>query len=226
MVPKRHGIELWWLALIAGLLPLLTIHTTFVVSALEGHINWCVPYWESCTSISKTGRHGSAYFLFKGTMLPAALLGIMLWWLNGAWLRQLGCRARGPAWLPWLGLVAGVSLGAYTLALGHGGDTFNLIRRVGVVLYFALTFINQLLLSAALKDHVTWGESGRRLLWLCQLTLFIGVFSVILDGVAPGFHERLEDAFEWVLALLINLHALWVALLWRRSVFVARLWTG
>lgn len=226
MVLKRNGIELWWLALAAGLLPLLTIHTTFAVSVLEDHIAWCLPYWESCTSISKTGRHGSAYFIFKGTMLPAALLGILFWWLNAAWLRQLGCQARGLAWLPWLGLVAGLALAAYTLALGHGGDTFNLIRRVGVVLYFSLTFINQLLLSAALRAHASWGKTGHRLLWLCQLSLLIGVFSVILDGVAPVFHERLEDAFEWVLALLLNLHALWVAVLWRRSDFVARLWTG
>lgn len=226
MVLKRNGIELWWLGLAAGLVPLLTIHTTFFVSVLEGHVAWCMPYWESCTSISKTGRHGSAYFIFKGTMLPAALLGILFWLLNAAWLRQMGCQGRGPAWLPWLGLVAGLALGAYTLALGHGGDAFNLIRRIGVVLYFSLTFINQLLLSAALRAHVTMGDTGQRLLWLCQVTLLIGIFSVLLDGVTPDLHERWEDAFEWMLALLINLHAVWVAMLWRSSGFVARLWTG
>ncbi len=226
MVLKRNGIELWWLALAAGLLPLLTIHTTFAVSVLEGHVALCFPYGDNCTSISRTGRHGTAYFIFKGTMLPAALLGIMLWWLNAAWLRQLGCEGRGLAWLPWLGLVSGLALAAYTLALGHGGDTFNLIRRIGVVLYFALTFINQLLLSATLKAHVTWGATGQRLLWMCQFTLAVGMVSVLMEGLIPALHDQVENGFEWVLALLLNLHALWVALLWRRSGFVARLWTG
>lgn len=226
MVLKRNGVELWWLALAAGLLPLLTIHTTFTVSVLEGHVQACVPYWDNCTSISRTGRHGSAYFIFKGAMLPAALLGLLFWWLNAAWLRQLGCRPRASAWLPWLGLVAGLALAAYTMALGHGGDTFNLIRRIGVVLYFALTFINQLLLSAALKGHVTWGETGQRLLWLCQFTLTVGMVSVFMEGLLPALHDQVENAFEWVLALLLNVHAIWVALLWRRSGYVARLWTA
>ncbi|PHQ15452.1 hypothetical protein [Marinobacter profundi] len=226
MASKPDGIPLWWLALAAGLIPLLTIHLTFGVSVLEGHIDACIPYWDSCTSISRTGRHGTSYFIFKGTMLPAATLGILWWWLNARWLRQLGCTTRGIRWLPALGLIASLALAAYTLALGHGGEGFNLVRRIGVVLYFSLTFINQLLLSSALAHQPRWQQAGQRLLWLCQLTLGIGILTVILNGVAPEFYSRRDDAFEWVLALLLNLHALWVALLWRQSRFRARLWTG
>ncbi|MEQ9545638.1 MAG: hypothetical protein RIK85_06505 [Marinobacter sp.] len=220
----HRSVPLWWLALAAGLIPFLTIHTTFVVSVLEGHISVCIPYWDSCTSISRTGRDGLAYFIFKGAMLPAAILGILFWWLNGRWLRQLGISTAGVAWIPWLGLIACLSLMAYTLALGHAGDGFNLVRRTGVVLYFSLTFIAQLLISGALRDHPTWSRTGSRLLKLCQITLAVGILSVILDGVVPEFYDQKDDAFEWVLALLINLHALWLALLWRQSHFRARLW--
>lgn len=225
MVDHRF-VHLWWLALAAALIPLLTIHTTFAVSVLEGHVELCMPYWDSCTSISRTGRYGTSYFIFKGAMLPAALLGILFWWLNGRWLRQLGIHSTGVAWIPWLGLIACLALAAYTLALGHAGDGFSLIRRIGVVLYFSLTFINELLVSAALRGHPHWTHLGGRLLNLCQLTLGVGILSVILEGVVPAFHETLEDAFEWVLALLINIHALWLALLWRRSRFRVRLWAG
>ncbi len=220
----HRSISLWWLALAAGLIPFLTIHTTFVVSVIEGHISFCNPYWDSCTSISRTGRNGMAYFIFKGAMLPAGLLGILFWWLNGRWLRQLGIHNAGVAWIPWLGLIACLSLIAYTLALGHAGDGFNLVRRTGVVLYFSLTYIAQLLISGALRDHPAWSETGSRLLKLCQLTLAVGILSVILDGVVPEFYDQRDNAFEWVLALLINLHALWLAMLWRRSRFRARLW--
>ncbi|BES73794.1 hypothetical protein RE428_48120 [Marinobacter nanhaiticus D15-8W] len=214
-------IPLWWMALAAALIPLVTIHTTYFMSAIEGHVDWCVPYWESCTSISRTGRHGVSYFIFKGTMLPAALLGMFFWWLNLLWLRQLGAGGKGIAWLPWLGLVACLALASYTLALGHRGDEFQLIRRIGVVLYFALTYIAQLLLSAGLQSVPRWSLQGNYLLRLCQVTLAVGLFSVVLDAIAHAFHERFEDAFEWVLALLVNTHALWIAILWRQSAFHA-----
>lgn len=214
-------IPLWWMALAAALIPLVTIHTTYFVSAIEGHVDWCLPYWQSCTSISGTGRHGTAYFIFKGTMLPAALLGVLFWWLNTRWLRQLGAGGRGIAWLPWLGLAACLALSIYTLALGHRGDDFQLIRRIGVVLYFSLTYIAQLLLSANLQAVHKWSHQGHYLLWLCQVTLVVGLSSVVLDGLVQEVHERFEDAFEWVLALLVNTHALWVAFLWRQSGFRA-----
>jgi hypothetical protein len=220
----HRSFHLWWLALAAALVPLITIHVTFTVSVLEGHVDLCNPYWDSCTSISRTGRHGTSYFIFKGTMLPAALLGILFWWLNGRWLRQLGIHSSGVGWIPWLGLVASVSLGAYTLALGHAGDGFNLIRRIGVVLYFSLTFICELLVSAALRSHPMWKHTGTRLLNLCQLALGVGILSVILNGVAPEFYCRKDDAFEWILAFLINAHAIWLALLWRKNRFRVRLW--
>lgn len=220
----HRTLSFWWLGLAAALIPMMTIHLTFVVSVLEGYVSWCMPYWDSCTSISRTGRHGTAYFIFKGTMLPAALLGILFWWLNGLWLRQLGVQMRWVAWVPWLGLIACVSLALYTLALGHAGDGFNLIRRIGVVLYFSLTYLCQLLISASLMGHPRWYTPGLRLLRLCQLTLAVGILSVILTAVVPDWYSQKDDAFEWVLALLINLHALWLALLWRRSDFRARLW--
>jgi Frag1/DRAM/Sfk1 family len=222
----HRSFPLWWLALAAALVPLLTIHITFAVSVLEGHVELCIPYWDSCTSISRTGRYGTSYFIFKGTMLPASVLGILFWWLNSRWLRQLGIHSRGVAWIPWLGLIASLALAAYTLALGHAGDGFNLIRRTGVVLYFALTFICEVLVSGGLRHHPQWTQTGRKLTNLCMFTLGVGIVSVIIDGVAPEFHNRRDDAFEWVLAALVNAHALWLALLWRKNRFRARLWVG
>ncbi|WP_166267635.1 hypothetical protein [Marinobacter caseinilyticus] len=226
MSVKLGGVQLWWLALITAVIPLLTIHLTFLVSILEGHVAACIPYWESCTSISRTGRHGTAYFIFKGAMLPEALLGVMFWCLNARWLEQLGCRNRGIPWVPWLGLVTGLALAAYVLTLGHGGEGFAQVRRTGVTMYFSLTFINQLLLTGALLNHQVWGRAGRRLLGLCLVTLTVGLLSVLVSVIAPGHYQRMDDGFEWVLAVLVNAHALWVALLWKQSRFQARLWVG
>lgn len=212
---------LWWLALAAGLLPLIAIHLSYLVAALEGFVDWCLPYLQSCTSISRTGRHGTAYFIFKGVMLPAAVAGLLFWWLNPRWLRQLGARTERLGWLPLLGLVACLALVLYTLALGHAGDGFRLLRRTGVVLYFSLTYLAQVLLSDALCRVPEWQAQGRRLRTLCLLTLTVAMLTVVLQAVAYDFYQGIEDGFEWSLALLLNVHALWVALLWRRSHFRA-----
>lgn len=198
----------------AALLPLLTIHVCFVISVAQGHIEPCFPYWEGCSSISRAGRHGAAYFVFKGGMIPATVLLTGLWWLNRVWLLQHGQRVPS---LAWLGLVASLALLLYTLTLGHRGDAFHILRRIGVIGYFGLTFIAQLKLSAALARTDTLAEPGRRLLRLCKLTLFIGLLSVLAGLIWPERYDDMEDGFEWVLALLLNIHALRVVSLWRRS---------
>ena len=209
--------SLWPLALAAALLPVVTTHLCFLVSAWQGHIDWCLPYWEGCSSISRAGRHGLAYFLFKGGMIPACVLLAAFWWLNRHWLVALGAQ-RGRA-IGWLGLVASLSLLAYTLALGHRGDEFHLVRRIGVMGYFGLTFIAQVQLGAALRGLNGWQSAGGGLLRLSLVILLIGLLSVVLGALYPSRYDDMEDGFEWVLALLMDGHALWVALLWRRAGF-------
>lgn len=212
-------LPLWPVALLAALLPFLTIHASYLVSALEGHVRWCVPYWEACTSISRAGRYGSAYFLFKAGMIPAATLLVAFWMLNRRWLRSLGLDAGRS--LPWLGLASSLALLAYTIALGHAGDLFHTLRRIGVVGWFGLTWIAQLQLGAALTRHERLGRAGRRLVGLCVAALGIGILSLILGLLVPERHDGLEDMFEWVLAACLNVHAFAIAWLWRQSCFTA-----
>lgn len=204
-------------AWLAALLPLVTIHVCFLVSASEGYIDWCLPYWEGCSSISRAGRHGTAYFLFKGGMIPALVMQGLFWVLNRHWLRA--CGGADQRSLMVMGIVAAFCLLLYTLTLGHRGDTFQLLRRMGVMGYFGLTFIAQLRLSAALAALPQWRDDGRRLLRLCSLALFLGLLSVVLGMRWPDRYDDMEDGFEWVIAIILNLHALWVAVLWRRSGF-------
>jgi hypothetical protein len=209
--------RLWLLALFCAAIPFLTIHLSFLVSAIEGNVRWCVPYWETCSSISRAGRYGTAYFIFKGGMIPACVLLALFWWLNRAWLQLLGLE--GGHALPWLGLMSSLALLTYTLALGHAGDTFYFMRRAGVIGWFGLTYIAQLQLGASLRRHPRWGMAGQRLVQFSLVTLLIGLISVAAGLVVPERHDELENAFEWTLALLLNIHGFVVAMLWRRSGF-------
>jgi len=192
------------LALITGLLPLLCIHLTYVVAASLGHVDWCIPYWDSCTSISATGRQLPEKLLFKFIMLPAALLAIVFWWIAREWLWQ-ACQRRSPAMLA-TGAIAGLFLMLYVVALGEGRD-YQTIRRIGIILFFSLTFVAQLFfLHHARRALQALKPDQRRVVniqtALAAMLLTIGILSVVLDLIYARYDD-IEDAFEWVMMLFI-----------------------
>lgn len=66
-------------SLVLGILPIVAINASYLIAAWEGAVPWCVPYWESCTSISATSREGFAFFFFRATMIPVVLLTMWYW---------------------------------------------------------------------------------------------------------------------------------------------------
>lgn len=195
------------LALATGLLPIVAVHLTYIVSAAEGHVPWCFPYVDSCASISATGRHGIAFFLFKGTMIPAAMLLMAYWHVSGKWLLLLGDSRAQANLVVTIGVIAAVFLIVYTVALGAAGDALRLQRRIGIIVYFAFTYLSQLLLVWRIGKVAPTEPTRRWLLGLCVAALFIGLSTLVLDAAIDNY-EDYEDAFEWVLALLIHLYFL------------------
>lgn len=227
MHEKTHETleRLVWLAALVAFLPFLTIHVSFLLAANAGHVPWCFPYLDSCTSISATGRHAPEKYWFKGMMIPAALLTAWFWrelrhWLSGY---RPGEARRTPQVMQVLGLLAALFLILYTLALGEAGDNFRRVRRIGVTLSFTFTYLAQLLCTRAL--HVLARAAGdarlarwhRRLLGLLLLLLATGLLSVLLDAWMGSAYDAVEDAFEWVLALQLNLYFALLACLLREQ---------
>lgn len=202
------------LAWFTAFLPLVTMHVSWLLASWEGYIPWCNPYWADCTSISKTGRNGIAYFVFKGGMIATAIQLIAVWIVNRLWLRSLG--ATPSIAIPLIGAIASLALILYTLSLGHAGDTFRLLRRFGVVAYLGLSFV-LLVMTAKHLLATSLHRSGRAMLAYCAMVLAIALFSLVLDGWMGGAYDRIEDAFEWWLILLLNLQLFWLASLWQRS---------
>ncbi len=213
-------MPLHWVPLLTALLPIIAIHSTYAIAATEGHVPWCVPYVDSCTSISATGRHGIAYLVFKGTMIPAALLLMLYWVLTRSWLRSLGERGRTPDVVLALGVTGAVFLIVYTVALGAAGDAMQLQRRIGIVIYFAFTAFSQLLLVWRLGPQYNSSTWYRVLLGLCGLMWLTGLGTVVLD-LSIDDYDAMEDAFEWVLALLMHLAILTSVTAWRQTGFSA-----
>jgi hypothetical protein len=218
----RHdgGLPVAWLPLAAGLLVLFTIHAAWLVSAHFGHVAWCNPYLDSCTSISATGRQLPAKLFFKPLVTLGAVAAAVTWLLAAHWLALCGDGAvRTRRAMAVLGALAAVFLVGYTAGLGEGGDTARILRRVGVSLGFGCTFLCQVLLLARLS---AWRGPAQVLrgvypamAFLVLLLFVLGFSSVFLAAFHPAY-GRMDDAFEWWFALLLNLHFPLLALLWHR----------
>ena len=201
------------LGYLAALIPLMTIHLAFLASVIQGYSDWCNPYAADCISISKSGRHGVAYIIFKAGMFPGAIL------LGYFWQQ---CRNRLDALVnsrlsrfDLLGWMASISLLLYTLALGHSGEHFQLLRRSGVVLFMGLTFIVQVQIGNQLRKLAGYSRAGSKLLCFSVFILAVAIFSLVLDMWLGSAYDRLENAFEWWLVLLLICQLFFIARVFR-----------
>ncbi len=198
-------------AALLALLPTLAINLNYLIAATEGSVPWCNPYWDSCTSISATGRSGLAFYFFKASMLPVALL----YWLYWSHCGDLGLLSPGlRRAVRTLGATSVLALIAYILALGAIGDGFQLTRRIGIILYFTLTYLCQLLL---VYSHTRVSQQSGYISaqqYLLGSILLIGLLSLVLDGLMTNY-DAIEDAFEWNIALLLHGNFLLASMHWR-----------
>ena len=212
--------------LLAALVPFFAVHATYLVAASYDLVDWCIPYIDSCTSISATGRKPPASYLFRATMLPSAVFMAAYWWFSHAWLRAERRTAKLPhsragTWMLSLGLLACVGLVMYVTVLGEAGDLWARQRRAGTVLFFSFTFLSQLLLVhqlRQLREQLPTVQGPTHGMWfLCILLLSLGILTVLIDAWDSDYYETIEDAFEWVLTLLLQTNFLLGYGVWRRA---------
>lgn len=225
----NDGVTLAWIALAAGLLPLLVVHACYLLSAGAGLIPGCIPYLTGCTSISAAGRHGTGFFLFKAGMIPAAVLMGTYWWLARRWLLALGHPDDTPTRIiVALGVISAAFLVLYTVYLGSKGDFYNLMRRFGVNVHLSFGALAQMLLVRELARLRPDGPVRRALrakLMLLAALLTLGLASIPV-GHFVADKDRAENVIEWWFAALTSSYYLLSAAAWRATGFRARFQAG
>jgi len=201
------------LAILLALLPTLAIHINYLIAATEGTVPWCNPYLDSCTSISATGRSGTAFYFFKATMLPMAAVYWLYWKISN---QILGLQNYDRQLIKYLGATAVLALTVYVLTLGAVGEAYQLSRRIGIILYFTLTYLCQLLIVNRLMISYPRATLLQAQQSLLGLILAIGVLTLALDALMDDY-DSIEDAIEWLLALLLHANFLLAALFWRST---------
>lgn len=212
---KHTPLLVWLLCWTTGAL-------TYFLSVSGGFVPECIPFIDGCTSISKTGRFGYGFFLFKALMIPAGVLLMMHWAITFSWLRAQGETSASATYsILVMGVLAGVFLILYSTFLGSEGDVFRQIRRTGTIAFFLFTYLGQSLL--AIRCYKLFGMTrlvacklGICFFLTIQLIVFLLGSQIALDTV------QLENAIEWQSAYLLSFLLFLTWLLWRKTGFNVR----
>ncbi len=173
------------------LLPVLTVSASYLISAFNGHVEWCLPLTDGCTSISKVGRYGLSFYLYKFILIPVTFL-IMYFWIiiYKEIFRNLILLS--------LSLTASVFLILYLLALGYEGIFYRFMREIGIFIFFLFMPASQIILVKNLNFHKKY---QKYILYLLTLAYPIMVFVYFL--LLPLDNSNYENVLEWNFALII-----------------------
>jgi len=228
-----NSLRPYWLALWCGLVPIAVTHAAWLLNLLAPAAQLadefrCIPYWDGCVSVSRAVRSGPGLMLFRAVMLPTAALLAITWLCVAPWLAALRPDGQSRArWISVAGFIGALFLVLYVSALGTDGPWYGWLRRYGVVVYFGLTALSQLLLVHALwpmgRDVRFRHLQGpiRVLFALVSVEWLCGVLSVAKRVLLsdPALIDRIENVVEWWFALALSAAFLALAVLMYRSGF-------
>ncbi|MGB5581448.1 MAG: hypothetical protein WBM68_12835 [Woeseia sp.] len=217
------------LPLVTGLLPIIGIHASYLIAVQFSRVPACLPYFSGCTSISSTGRHPPASYLFKAVMLPEAILLMAFWICCAGWLQALegtidSRRHRGTPQLVFLGCSGAFALILYVTFLGTHEAFYEFMRRFGIYMFFLLTMLAQLDLSLRFRYYAVASGNGslrplsQLLLVLVALPFVLGALNLTLKAVLAN-PDPPENAIEWIVVLLMQSHIALTYFAWRATGF-------
>ena len=214
--------------ILTALLPILGVNISYLIAAGYEHVPSCIVYLEGCTTISATGRAAPESLWFRALIIPSAVMSMICWRMIGAWLECLEGRLyRGTVIIQSLGIIAGIFLIIYTVALGFIGPEYTLQRRLGVITFFGCTYLAELLLARRLW-YIALNQPGiyplrlaKQKLYLCMFLLIVGLASIPVSNFFGA--DALENIIEWNFSVIVYGYFFLVYVGWKATGFKAKL---
>ena len=211
------------LAIIITILPFLASNLVYLLSAYEGHVPWCNPYIDGCTTISQAARNGTSIYIYRATMITYSVLLIWFWIYAYQWLNQLHGRVtKNASIILLLGITGAIFLIVYIDFLGTTGEVNRFMRRYGIMIFFTFTPLAQLLLLRQHFKLLSCELAGRikPIILQLQLTalslmLAAGILSTIMDTMQKKTSAS-ENIAEWNFALLLNAYFIGMIFIWKK----------
>ena len=174
-------------------MPVLTVVISYFFSSLGGYVEWCFPLLDGCTSISKVGRYGVSFYLYKIFIIPSVILMIIFW-------HQINKYFHKSNLLLFLNVTSCIFLIIYLFALGFEGKFYRFMREIGIFVFFILSPVSQTLLVFSISNNKIKSKFSLKTL-LSLYFLFVAGYLLIL----PLDNSNYENMIEWNFALLIFL---------------------
>ena len=174
-------------------IPVLTVIISYFISSFGGFVDWCMPLLDGCTSISKVGRYGISFYLYKIFIIPSVILMIIFWYQVNKYIYKSNL-------LLFLGITSCIFLIIYLFALGFDGKIYRFMREIGIFIYFILTPMCQTFLAFSISNNKIRSKFYLYTL-LSMYLVCVGVYLFIL----PLDNSNYENVIEWNFALLIFL---------------------
>ena len=174
-------------------IPVFTVIISYFISSFGGFVDWCMPLLDGCTSISKVGRYGISFYLYKIFIIPSVILMIIFWYQVNKYIYKSNL-------LLFLSITSCIFLIIYLFALGFDGKIYRFMREIGIFIYFILTPMCQTLLAFSISNYKIRSKFYLYTL-LSMYLVCVGVYLFILPLDNPNY----ENMIEWNFALLIFL---------------------
>ena len=172
---------------------MLTVIISYFISSFGGFVDWCMPLIDGCTSISKVGRYGISFYLYKIFIIPSVILMIIFWYQVNKYIYKSNL-------LLFLSITSCIFLIIYLFALGFDGKIYRFMREIGIFLYFILTPMCQTLLAFSISNNKIRSKFFLYT-FLSMYLVCVGAYLLIL----PLDNSNYENVIEWNFALLIFL---------------------
>lgn len=197
---------LYWLGSTSG----------YIFSCLGEFVPWCFPHIEGCTSISRTGRFGTSFYIFKFTMIPVAFLAFVYWLDMARWNRVSFPNGHFLNFAPAiLGCLGAIALLFQMSVLGIECGVCRSIRSYSTSTFFLLTFIAQWFAWIRIRKQSEQNWVSVLYLVLCVLLSIDVALFVIVPNVLENT-RALENSIAWRSSFLISLAPAISAFNWRR----------
>ena len=212
-------MKIWPIPFVLGVLAIIAGNVSFILSVNEGFVETCFPYFEGCTSISKTGRQGLSFIVFKLIILPVMTLLSIYWLLSYNIIKSMIEVHKLTLKIMITSGVIGSIFGIiYASFLGSEGNIYQLLRRFGIYFFFLGTYLSQVLevylLFRSKKNHISiYLKIMKFLSYLIGLVI---VFSIPIYGLIEE-DDWLENVLEWNITLLIFIYFILVSLFWKEK---------
>ena len=176
------------LCLLCFSIPIITIFISFIWSANLNLINWCIPNFEGCTSISRVGRYEPVKYFFKPLMFIYTIFLYYFW--KNFYEFILKNEINLSKILLFLAYCSIVFLVLYIIFLGEG-DLYRFFRKVGIFVYIFFTVITQLVFSIRFKN--TLEIKLKRKNYLFYYSVIITIMGVLLFPLAISEVEKINN---------------------------------